>query len=102
MHFFNSTALNAFTDQEKQKQAKVDIKSVVAASILMKVHDDAQLREQVLEKESEKIVSGALATLERVKRHVIHAFVLKVAIVCARARSGSGNLDPTKISVGVC
>jgi len=52
----------------KQKQQTADIVSDVAASIQMKVNDDAQLREQVAAKESEKIAAAAVAIRERLNR----------------------------------
>ncbi|HET6145237.1 MAG TPA: SIS domain-containing protein [Candidatus Acidoferrales bacterium] len=52
----------------KQKQETVDLLSGVAASIQMKVQDDAQLRERVAGTESEKIAAAASAIRERVDR----------------------------------
>jgi len=58
--------LYPFLGQEKQ-----DLTSVVddvAASIVMKVDDDAKLRAQVAEEESEQIASTAAAIRERIQR----------------------------------
>ena len=52
----------------KNKQQTFDIVEEVAASIRMKVRDDARLREQVAREESEKIAGAALAIRERLDR----------------------------------
>jgi D-sedoheptulose 7-phosphate isomerase len=52
----------------KEKQEKTDIIAEVAASIRMKVHDDALLREQVAKREPEKIADAAVAIRERIDR----------------------------------
>jgi len=52
----------------KEKQATFDIVAEVAASIQMKVRDDALLRAQVAKEESEKIASVVLAIRERIDR----------------------------------
>jgi D-sedoheptulose 7-phosphate isomerase len=51
----------------KEKQETVDVIADVAASIEMKVRDDARLREQVANEESEKIGIAASAIHERVR-----------------------------------
>ena len=52
----------------KAKQETMDVVAEVAASIQMKVHDDALLRAQVAKEESEKIGAAALAIRERLDR----------------------------------
>jgi D-sedoheptulose 7-phosphate isomerase len=52
----------------KEKQETPDMVAEVAASIRMKVRDDALLREQVAREESEKIGNAAMAIRERVDR----------------------------------
>jgi D-sedoheptulose 7-phosphate isomerase len=52
----------------KDKQQTVDMISEVAASIQMKVQDDAELRARVAHEESEKIGNAAIAMAERVQR----------------------------------
>jgi D-sedoheptulose 7-phosphate isomerase len=52
----------------KEKQETFDIIAEVAASIRMKVRDDALLRAQVAKEESEKISIAAVAIRERVER----------------------------------
>jgi D-sedoheptulose 7-phosphate isomerase len=52
----------------KQKQGTDNLLGEVAASILMKVHDDTRLREQVAQDEAEQIGSTALAIHERLRR----------------------------------
>lgn len=52
----------------QQKQETTDVASEVAASIQMKVHDDAALRVQVGREESEQISNAALAIHERLRR----------------------------------
>jgi D-sedoheptulose 7-phosphate isomerase len=52
----------------REKQGTTDLVAEVAASILMKVQDDARLRAQVAREESEHIGNTALAIHERVKR----------------------------------
>lgn len=52
----------------KEKQETVDVLGEVAASIQMKVRDDALLRAQVAREESEKIGSAAVAVRERIDR----------------------------------
>jgi D-sedoheptulose 7-phosphate isomerase len=51
----------------KDKQETVDVISEVAASIQMKVRDDALLRERVAHEESEKIGEAAVAMKERIE-----------------------------------
>ena len=51
-----------------EKQGTRDLLTEVAASILMKVHDDAKLRGQVAREQSEQIGSTALAIHERLRR----------------------------------
>jgi D-sedoheptulose 7-phosphate isomerase len=52
----------------KEKQETLDIVAEVAASIQMKVRDDAALRARVAKEESEKIGAAAVAIRERVDR----------------------------------
>ena len=52
----------------KEKQETFDITAEVAASIRMKVRDDALLRAQVAKEESEKISIAAVAIRERIER----------------------------------
>jgi D-sedoheptulose 7-phosphate isomerase len=52
----------------KEKQETVDIVEDVAASIRMKVNDDARLRERVAGEESERIGNAVLAIRERLDR----------------------------------
>jgi len=52
----------------KEKQQTFDVVAEVAASIQMKVHDDALLRAQVAKDESEKIGNAAMAIRERIER----------------------------------
>jgi D-sedoheptulose 7-phosphate isomerase len=52
----------------REKQGTADLVSEVAASILMKVQDDARLRTQVAAEESEQIANTALAIHERLRR----------------------------------
>jgi D-sedoheptulose 7-phosphate isomerase len=52
----------------REKQSTANLVAEVAASILMKAHDDAKLREQVAREESEQISSTALAIHERLHR----------------------------------
>jgi D-sedoheptulose 7-phosphate isomerase len=52
----------------KEKQQTFDVVTEVAASIQMKVHDDALLRAQVAKEESEKIGNAAIAIRERIER----------------------------------
>ena len=52
----------------RQKQGTTDLIGEVAASILMKVQDDARLRAEVARDESEQIGATALAIHERLKR----------------------------------
>jgi D-sedoheptulose 7-phosphate isomerase len=52
----------------KEKQQTFDVVAEVAASIQMKVHDDALLRAQVAKEESEKIGNAAIAIRERIER----------------------------------
>jgi D-sedoheptulose 7-phosphate isomerase len=52
----------------KEKQETRDIVAEVAASIQMKVRDDALLRAQVAEQESEKIGNAAVAIRERIEQ----------------------------------
>ena len=51
-----------------EKQGTTDLVAEVAASILMKVHDDAELRGQVAREESEQISGTALAIHQRLQR----------------------------------
>ena len=51
-----------------EKQATGDLVTEVASSILMKVHDDAKLREQAAREEAEQISSATLAIQERLLR----------------------------------
>jgi D-sedoheptulose 7-phosphate isomerase len=57
--------LYPFLGQEKQKT--FDVVAEVAASIQMKVHDDALLRAQVAREESEKIGNAVMAIRERIE-----------------------------------
>jgi D-sedoheptulose 7-phosphate isomerase len=50
-----------------EKQGTTNLVAEVASSILMKVHDDTKLREQVAQEEAEQIGSAALAIHERVR-----------------------------------
>jgi D-sedoheptulose 7-phosphate isomerase len=52
----------------KEKQETLDVVADVAASIQMKVRDDAFLRAQVAREEAEKIGSAAVAIRERLER----------------------------------
>jgi D-sedoheptulose 7-phosphate isomerase len=52
----------------REKQSTPDLVAEVAASILMKVQDDAKLRAQVAREESEQIGNTALAIHERLRR----------------------------------
>ncbi len=52
----------------KEKQETLDIVQEVAASIRMKVRDDALLRARVAKEESEKIGNAAVAIRERIER----------------------------------
>jgi D-sedoheptulose 7-phosphate isomerase len=52
----------------KQKQGTTNLVGEVAASILMKVHDDTELREQVAQDEAEQIGNAVLAIHERLRR----------------------------------
>ncbi|HEV3207310.1 MAG TPA: SIS domain-containing protein [Terriglobales bacterium] len=52
----------------REKQGTTDLVGEVAASILMKVLDDARLRTQVAREESEQISNTALAIHQRLKR----------------------------------
>src|SRR5580692_863043 len=61
-----SAFLYPFLGTEKQRTS--DLVAEVAASILMKAHDDAKLREQVARDEAEQIASTALAIHERLRR----------------------------------
>lgn len=58
--------LYPFLGQEKQQTS--DVLGEVAASIVMKVRDDAELRTQVADQESEQIESAASAIHERLAR----------------------------------
>ena len=58
--------LYPFLGQEKQETG--DLVAEVAASILMKVQDDAKLRAQVAHEEAEQIGNAALAIHERLRR----------------------------------
>jgi D-sedoheptulose 7-phosphate isomerase len=51
-----------------EKQGTGDLLAEVAASILMKVHDDAKLRGQVAREQSEQISSAAVAIHQRLQR----------------------------------
>jgi D-sedoheptulose 7-phosphate isomerase len=51
-----------------RKQGTGDLLGEVAASILMKVHDDAELRAQAAEKEGEQIANTALEIHQRLRR----------------------------------
>ena len=50
-----------------EKQGTTDLVAEVASSILMKVHDDTKLREQLARDEAEQISSTALAIHERLR-----------------------------------
>jgi D-sedoheptulose 7-phosphate isomerase len=52
----------------KNKQETFDVVAEAAASIRMKVRDDARLREQVANQEAEKIGNAAVAIRERIDR----------------------------------
>jgi D-sedoheptulose 7-phosphate isomerase len=52
----------------KEKQQTFDVVAEVAASIQMKVHDDALLRSRIAKEEIEKISGVAIAIRERVER----------------------------------
>jgi D-sedoheptulose 7-phosphate isomerase len=52
----------------KEKQQTLDVVAEVAASIQMKVHDDALLRAQVAKEESEKIGNAAMAIRGQLER----------------------------------
>jgi D-sedoheptulose 7-phosphate isomerase len=52
----------------KEKQETSDVVAKVAASIRMKVRDDALLRAQVAKEEAEKIGAAAMAIRERIER----------------------------------
>src|SRR5579864_5433965 len=52
----------------REKQANTNLVAEVASSILMKAHDDAKLREQLVQDEAEQIGSAALAIHERLRR----------------------------------
>ena len=52
----------------RKSRGPTDLVAEVAASILMKVHDDAALRGQVAREESEQIGNAALAIHERLQR----------------------------------
>jgi D-sedoheptulose 7-phosphate isomerase len=52
----------------KEKQETVDVLGEVAASIQMKVRDDAMLRAQVAREESEKIGNASIAIRDRIGR----------------------------------
>ncbi len=52
----------------KEKQSTPDLVAEAAASILMKVHDDAQLRAQAAREESEPISRATVAMHERLQR----------------------------------
>jgi D-sedoheptulose 7-phosphate isomerase len=52
----------------REKQGTTNLVAGVAASILMKAHDDTKLREQVAREEAEQIGSTALAIHERLRR----------------------------------
>jgi D-sedoheptulose 7-phosphate isomerase len=52
----------------REKQQTLDVVAEVAASIQMKVHDDALLRARVAKEESEKIGNAAMAIRERIER----------------------------------
>jgi len=62
----DSGFLYPFLGQEKQPTT--DLVEQVASSILMKVHDDSVLREQVAKEQSEQISSTASAIYERLRR----------------------------------
>jgi D-sedoheptulose 7-phosphate isomerase len=52
----------------RAKQGTANLLAEVASSILMKAHDDAQLREQVAREEAEQISNTAVAIHERLRR----------------------------------
>jgi D-sedoheptulose 7-phosphate isomerase len=52
----------------RAKQGTANLVAEVASSILMKAHDDAQLREQVAREEAEQISNTAVAIHERLRR----------------------------------
>jgi D-sedoheptulose 7-phosphate isomerase len=52
----------------KKKQGTANLVAEVASSILMKVHDDTRLREQVAREESEQIASIAVAIHRRLRQ----------------------------------
>jgi D-sedoheptulose 7-phosphate isomerase len=52
----------------REKQGTDDLIGEVASSILMKVHDDSRLRDQVASEQSEQISNTALAMYERLQR----------------------------------
>ena len=52
----------------REKQDAPDLEAEVAASILMKVHDDAKLRAQAAREESEQISNTVMAIDERLRR----------------------------------
>ncbi len=52
----------------REKQGTTDLVAEVATSILMKVRDDAKLRAQVAEEQSEQISNTTLAIHERIQR----------------------------------
>jgi len=58
--------LYPFLGQEKQQTT--DLVSEVAASIIMKVHDDSKLRQQAAREQAEQITNTALAIRERLIR----------------------------------
>ena len=62
----DSAFLYPFLGQEKQETR--DLAAEVASSILMKVQDDARLREQVAQEQAESISTTALAIRERLLR----------------------------------
>jgi D-sedoheptulose 7-phosphate isomerase len=51
-----------------EKHSSVDLTAEVASSILMKVHDDTKLREQVAQDEAEQISNTVLAISDRLRR----------------------------------
>jgi len=51
----------------REKQPNTELVAQVASSILMKIHDDTNLREQVAQEEAEQIGNTALAIHERVR-----------------------------------
>jgi D-sedoheptulose 7-phosphate isomerase len=52
----------------REKQGTTDLEAEVAASIVMKVHDDSKLRAQVARDEAEQIGNATLAIHERLRR----------------------------------